>query len=138
MAPPVPDPDLHRAQRPLRRVTVLAVDDQGVFRRVLSELIAATPGFELVGEAASGAEAIARAAELHPDLVLLDVRMPGMDGMETARRLAATPGPPVVVLISLDAIPGTPESCAAAAHVRKQELSTDRLCAIWAEHAGSR
>ena len=60
-----------------RRVTVLAVDDQEVFRRAVRELIAATEGFEQVGEAASGREALALAAALHPDLVLLDVRMPG-------------------------------------------------------------
>lgn len=114
-------------------VTVLAVDDQDVFRAALRDLIAATPGFETAGEAASGPEAIERAAELEPDLVLLDVRMPGMDGIETARRLAETVHPPLVVLISLDAAV-TPSSDCGAAFVRKQELSTARLRAIWAAH----
>ena len=117
-----------------RRVNVLAVDDQDVFRIALAELIAATPGFEQAGEAASGAEAIARAAELEPDLVLLDVRMPGMDGIETARRLARTARPPLVVLISLAPPPEPLPDCGAALFVHKQELSTRRLRAIWAAH----
>ena len=50
----------------------------------------ATPGFVAVGEASSGEEALQLSSELEPDLVLVDVRMPGMDGIETARRLAAT------------------------------------------------
>ncbi len=118
-------------------VTVLAVDDQDVFRRALRELIAATPGFEQVGEAASGVEALERVEELRPDLVLLDVRMPGMDGLETARRLARTTRPPVVVLISLDASAASPAACGAAAFLRKQQLSTATLRAVWSSHAGS-
>ncbi|HWV85048.1 MAG TPA: response regulator transcription factor [Capillimicrobium sp.] len=117
-----------------RRVNVLTVDDQDVFRLALAELIAATPGFEQAGEAASGAEAIARTEELEPDLVLLDVRMPGMDGIETARRLARSPRPPLVVLISLDAPAEPIDGCGAALFVRKQELSSRRLRAIWAAH----
>jgi DNA-binding NarL/FixJ family response regulator len=116
------------------RVNVLAVDDQDVFRVALGALIAATPGFEQAGEATSGAEAIERAVELEPDLVLLDVRMPGMDGIETARRLARTAHPPLVVLISLDAPAEPIPDCGAALFVRKQELSTRRLRAIWAAH----
>src|SRR3954452_1245908 len=68
-------------------VKVLAVDDQEVFLQVARELIAAAKGFEQVGEASSGAEGIKLAVELRPDLVLVDVRMPGMDGVETMRRI---------------------------------------------------
>jgi YesN/AraC family two-component response regulator len=64
----------------------LAVDDQAVFLRTARSLIAATQGFEQVGEASSGHEALELASELHPDLMLVDVRMPGMNGIETARR----------------------------------------------------
>ncbi|UGS38656.1 response regulator [Capillimicrobium parvum] len=117
-------------------VTVLTVDDQDVFRTALRELIAATPGFEQAGEAASGAEAIERAAELEPDVVLLDVRMPGMDGIETARRLNRLARPPLVVLISLDPTAAPTTECGAATFVTKQELSTARLHAIWTAHDG--
>jgi DNA-binding NarL/FixJ family response regulator len=115
-------------------VAVLAVDDQAVFRRALASLIEATPGFEQVGEAASGPEALALAGELHPDLVLLDVRMPGMDGVETARRLCDADARTVVVLISIDDVPelaAAPRSAGAAAYVRKQELSTRKLRELW-------
>jgi two-component system, NarL family, invasion response regulator UvrY len=118
-------------------VTVLAVDDQEVFRRAARSLIAATPGFEQVGEAASGPEALDLAADLHPDLVLLDVRMPGMDGVETACRLAATDPDAVVVLISLEELPELPASIAsvgAAAYLRKQDLTRRALGDLWAAH----
>jgi len=111
-------------------ITVLTVDDQAVFRRAMASLIEATPGFEQVGEAASGAEALALAAELHPDLALIDVRMPGMDGIETARRLADADKRIALVLISLDDVPEletAPMPPGTACYVRKQDLSTRKL-----------
>jgi DNA-binding NarL/FixJ family response regulator len=119
-------------------VTVLAVDDQPIFRRVARSLIEATPGFEQVGEAASGPEALELAADLQPDLVLVDVRMKGMDGIETARRLGEVDPHAVVVLISMEEVPDLPESAAAvgaAAYLRKQDLSSRALRALWSEHA---
>ena len=118
-------------------VTVLAVDDQPIFRRVARSLIEATPGFEQVGEAASGPEALELAADLRPDLVLVDVRMPGMDGIETARRLGEVDPDAVVVLISLEEVPDLPASAAAvgaAAYLRKQDLSSRTLQALWSTH----
>lgn len=120
-------------------VTVLVVDDQAVFRRTARRLLAAAAGFRLCGEAASGDEALRLAAELRPDLVLLDVRMPEMDGIETARRLAgaAAGDGPVVVLISLEELPELPgplASVGAVAYLRKQELSVATLEGTWAAH----
>lgn len=120
------------------RVTVLTVDDQAVFRRAARELIAATEGFEQVGEACSGPEALEAACHLRPDIVLLDVRMPGMDGIETAGRLAARVPRALVVLISLEDVADLPSGVAAAgvaAHVRKQDLSPRALRAVWEAHA---
>jgi CheY-like chemotaxis protein len=111
-------------------VTVLVVDDQPIFLRTVTELVAATPGFEQVGAAASGPEALELAAALEPDLVLLDVRMPGMDGIETARRLAESGARSVVVLISIDELPDIPWA-GAAASVRKKHLSVLALRRIW-------
>lgn len=128
-------PDGRAVDRP--PVTVLTVDDQPVFRRVARDLIAATDGFEQVGEAASGREALQLAAELDPDLILLDVRMPGMDGIETARRLAVANPRAVVFLISLEDLadlPSTASAVGAASHVRKQELSPQRLRELWDAH----
>lgn len=118
-------------------VRVLAVDDQEVFRRVARQLVASTDGFELVGEAASGEEAVALACALHPDLVILDVRMPGVDGIETARRLGGVVPDAVVVLVSLERLgdlPSSITSVGAAAHVRKQELSPRALRGLWRVH----
>ena len=123
-------------ESPAGTVTVLTVDDQAVFRRAVGDLIAATPGFEELGQAASGAEALELADELQPDLVLLDVRMDGMDGLETARRLLASGCEAVVVLISLNDVPEVASAIAAgvAAHVRKQDLSTATLRELWTAH----
>lgn len=134
-----PSPAVHArmgssARPEVAPVAVLAVDDQAVFRRALASLIEATPGFEQVGEAACGADALALARDLRPDLVLLDVRMPGMDGLETARRLAELRRETVVVLISIDDVPelaAAPGSVGAAAYLRKQELSTSKLRDVW-------
>jgi DNA-binding NarL/FixJ family response regulator len=118
-------------------IGVLTVDDQPLFRTAAAAVIDATPGFETVGEAASGEEALRLSFELHPDLVLLDVRMPGMDGLETSRRLAATQPGTVIVLISIDDIGDiAPRArrAGAVASVRKQALSPKLLEELWAAH----
>ena len=123
-----------------RPVTVLAVDDQAVFRRTARSLIAATPGFEQVGEAGSGQEGVELASELRPDLMLVDVRMPVMDGLETARRLSELDPTAVILLISVDPVPELPasiRSVGAPAQLRKQELSTRTLRAVWEAHSSA-
>ena len=69
-------------------VSVLVVDDQAPFRLAARAVLRRTEGFELVGEAADGEEALARARELRPALVLMDINMPGMSGIEATRRSA--------------------------------------------------
>jgi two-component system response regulator AlgR len=76
---------------------VLLVDDEAPARDRLKRLLRELEGVELVGEAADGKAALHAIAELQPDLILLDIRMPGMDGMETARHLATLPHPPRVI-----------------------------------------
>ena len=118
-------------------VTVLVVDDQQVFRDAVRSLLAAADGFEQVGEAASGLEALELAEELHPNVVLLDVRMPGMDGIETARRMRDQDPEAVVILISLDEVPELPAAVSAvgaAAYIRKQDLSPRTLEEIWSAY----
>src|SRR4029079_8616345 len=83
---------------------VIAVDDQALFRAAARDVIRATAGFELVAEASSGPEAMDLFTRLEPALVLMDVRMPGVDGIETTRRLRALRPDAVVVLISLEDI----------------------------------
>jgi DNA-binding NarL/FixJ family response regulator len=78
---------------------VLIVDDHAVFRRGLELVLADEPGLQIVGEAADGLEAIERAADLLPDVVVMDVRMPGVGGIEAARRIRhAQPATKVVML----------------------------------------
>ena len=72
------------ASRPVRIVTV---DDQPAFRTAAQAIIASTPGFELVGESADGESALRMVSEADPDIVIVDVRMPGIDGIEVAKRL---------------------------------------------------
>jgi DNA-binding NarL/FixJ family response regulator len=79
--------------------TVLIVDDHAGFRQRARALLEAD-GFAVVGEAATGAEAVDAYAELHPDLVVLDVQLPDLDGFEVARRLCAQNGGAAVVLTS--------------------------------------
>jgi len=80
-------------------LTFLIVDDQVEFRRVIG-VVLTVAGFRVAGEAADGEQALAAVARLHPDVVLLDVQLPGIDGFEVARRLAGAADAPQVVLTS--------------------------------------
>jgi DNA-binding NarL/FixJ family response regulator len=118
-------------------VRVLTVDDQAVFRRVAEDVISATPGFESAGDAGSGEEALAQAERLHPDMILLDVRMPGIGGIEAARRITAAHPETVVVLISIedsDEFAADASTSGAAALVRKQDFGPAMLRRIWDAH----
>jgi len=118
-------------------VGVVTVDDQAIFRAAAREVIDVTPGFEAVGEAASGEEAIALVGRLDPQLVLVDVRMPGMGGVEAARRIKELRPRAVVVLISLEApedAPATASESGAVAFVRKQDFNSKMLRGLWVAH----
>lgn len=118
-------------------VKVLTVDDQLVFREAARALIASTPGFVLAGEAASGTEALSAADHLRPDLILLDVRMPGLDGIETARILTTKRSDSVVVLVSgheVDDVRALGEQCGAVALIPKERLRPALLRELWAIH----
>jgi DNA-binding NarL/FixJ family response regulator len=80
--------------------TVLIVDDQPLQRLGFRMLLEGTPGMSTVGEASNGAEAVRMAAELRPDVVLMDVRMPGMDGIEATRRITASGGRTHVLILT--------------------------------------
>ena len=118
-----------------REVRVLTIDDQAIFRALARDVIAATEGFSAVGEAAGGEEGLAAVDKLAPDLVLLDVRMPGMSGIEVARRLVATHPEVVVVLISIEERIDVPSAALldAVPLVRKQDFGPRLLRRLWAE-----
>ena len=118
-----------------REVRVLTIDDQAIFRALARDVIAATEGFAAVGDAAGGEEGLEAVAKLAPDLVLVDVRMPGMSGIEVARRLVATHPEVVVVLISIEERVDVPSAAQldAVPLVRKQDFGPRLLRRLWAE-----
>jgi DNA-binding NarL/FixJ family response regulator len=84
-------------------IRILIVDDQSLFREGLHTLLSVQGGFDVVGEAANGEEALRQSATLHPDVVLMDVRMPILDGVSATRRLRAMlPSCHVIVLTTFD------------------------------------
>jgi DNA-binding NarL/FixJ family response regulator len=114
--------------------SVLIVDDHPSFRATARALLE-TEGFRVVGEAADGAQALAKAVELHPDVILLDVQLPDIDGFEVARRLCANGASPAIVLVSSrdaadygELIP----ACGARGFVPKGELSGAAVRALLA------
>ena len=118
-------------------VRVVIVDDQEPFLLAMAAVVAETEGFVVVGSATSGEESLTVAAELRPDLVLMDVHLPGIDGVEAARRLADSPDGPVVVLLSTyDEDQVDLLGCGAAAYVAKGAFGPDRLSAVWAGAGG--
>ena len=120
---------------PTRTVRVLTIDDQAIFRALARDVIEATPGFASAGDAAGGEEGLEAVGKLKPDLVLLDVRMPGMSGIEVARRLAATHPEVVVVLISIEERIDVPSAAQldAVRLVRKQDFGPRLLRRLWNE-----
>jgi two-component system invasion response regulator UvrY len=132
-----PDPHASDQSSP-DTVGVLIVDDQPPFRVAARRLIASTPGFEFVGEATSGEGAVTLAATLRPDLVLMDVRMPGLGGLAAARRITAARSAAAVVLVSTDPqdVPAAAaEGCGALAVIGKQQLRPSSLTALWHRRA---
>ena len=104
---------------------VLIVDDQAPFRRAARAVVTATPGFEVLGEAESGEEAVALADDLDPAVVLMDINLPGINGIEATRRITAAHPNVVTLLLSTyreEDLPSGADDCGAAAYVNKEEF----------------
>jgi DNA-binding NarL/FixJ family response regulator len=119
---------------------VLAVDDHAEFRGAVHRLIAAAPNLVLVGEADSGERAVTLVHELEPDVVLIDVRMPGMGGIAAARAIKAFDDSIVVVVISTTHPDELPDEAHDAGDevVWKGDLRPRLLEEIWQRHASGR
>ena len=123
----------------MRPVTVFTVDDHASFRAAARALIAATPGFEPVGEYGSAEEALEAIGELQPALALVDDHMPGIERIATSRRLRRAHPPTTVVLMSADDLAdagSAVEAAGAVAFVPKPELTPGGLRALWERQAG--
>ncbi|HEY7015810.1 MAG TPA: response regulator transcription factor [Streptosporangiaceae bacterium] len=112
------------------------VDDQAPFRSAARAVLRRLEGFEFAGEASSGPEAIDLVDRLHPALVLMDINMPEMTGIEATRRIVSAHPDVVVILCSTydaaDLPPGAADS-GAAAYVNKERLAADTIRQLWEE-----
>jgi DNA-binding NarL/FixJ family response regulator len=118
-------------------VTVLVVDDQPPFRRAARSVVGLTPGFEMVGEAETGEEGIDRVEALAPDLVLMDINLPGMNGVEAARRIVEAHPEVTVLLLSTyaaDDILGAARSFGAR-YMKKEEFGPESLKGAWEQRS---
>ncbi len=122
--------------RPGVRGRVLAVDDSDVFLRVAASVISGTNGLRLIGTVRSGEEAIRVLPQLQPDLVLVDLKMPGMDGVQTTRIIRRDEPRTVVIVISaeLDGLSDVARAAGAAATLDKRDVVPHTLDALWLEH----
>ena len=114
---------------------VLIVDDQAPVREAARTVVELTDGFEVVGESETGEDSVRAAAELRPDLVLMDVNLPGIDGLEATRQILQQDDRVIVLLLSTyeaeEYAPRAAES-GAAAYIPKSEFEPDRLEEAWA------
>jgi DNA-binding NarL/FixJ family response regulator len=121
-------------------VRVLIVDDQEPFRMAARMVVEITDGFEVAGEAETGEDSVRMAQELQPDLVLMDVNLPGINGLDATRQILTGSSPVVVLLLSTyeeeEYAPRAAE-CGAAAYIPKSSFGPDRLEAAWAAASAS-
>ena len=115
--------------------TVLIVDDQMPFRMAARSVVMVTPGFEVVGEAKSGEEAIEQVEALHPELVLMDINMDGISGIEATQRITTEHPETKVILLSPydeEDLPLGARTCGALGYVHKEQFGPDVLIDMWA------
>ena len=115
-------------------VQVLVVDDQAPFRAAARAVIARVQGFELVAEATSGEEAVELVEQVHPAVVLMDINMGAMDGLEATKLITSAHPETFVILVSTYTeadMPPAARSCGAMAYVNKDELSPRVVRRLW-------
>jgi len=115
-------------------IKVLIVDDQPPFRAVARTVVGLTTGFEVIGEAVTGEDAVSMAADLDPDLVLMDINLPGINGIEATRRIVQARPETAVLLLSTyreQDLPGDARTCGALGYVHKEDLGPTTVRDRW-------
>jgi DNA-binding NarL/FixJ family response regulator len=117
-------------------VKVLIVDDQAPFRMAARAVVEATDDFDVIGEAETGEASVEMAHQLKPDLVLMDVNLPGINGLDATRQILKDLDPVVVLLLSTyeyDEYAPRAAECGASAYIPKSEFMPDKLVEAWTE-----
>jgi len=123
----------------IKTVSVLIVDDQQPFRDVARTVIGMSAGFEVVAEAASGEEAVAEIDASPPDLVLMDINLPGMSGIEATCEITASHPEVSIILLSTYSeadLPSDARDCGAIAYVHKEDFGPALMRQLWEERSG--
>jgi DNA-binding NarL/FixJ family response regulator len=121
-------------------VRVLIVDDQEPFRMAARMVVEATDGFDVVGEVETGESAVEAAEKVDPDLVLMDVNLPGINGLEATRQILGGSDRVVILLLSTyeeEEYGPRAAECGAAAYIPKSSFGPDRLAEAWTAATGS-
>jgi DNA-binding NarL/FixJ family response regulator len=119
-----------------RSVAVLIVDDQNPFRRVARMVVTVTPGFHVMAEAITAEGALEAVEAQCPDLVLMDINLPGISGIDATRQITRA-HPDVVLLLSTYAevdLPADAHSCGALAYVNKEDFGSSVISETWSRH----
>ena len=115
-------------------MSVLIVDDQPPFRTIARTVVGIATGFSVVAEAETGEDAVAQAAATVPSVVLMDINLPGINGIEATRRIVAAHPETVVILLSTydaSSLPADAAGCGAARYVNKEDFSPQVLQEAW-------
>lgn len=118
-------------------VSVLIVDDQATFRSTARAVVLLAEGFSVAAEAESGEDAVMAARAMRPDLVLMDINLPGINGIEATRQIVEQLPNTVVVLMSTYTaadLPADATDCGACSYVHKEDLFPDVLNDVWAQN----
>ena len=130
---------MNAADGTTKTVSVLIVDDQLPFRAVARTVIGMTAGFEVAAEAETGEAAVSIADEQVPDLVLMDINLPGINGIEATRRIRAAHPDIAVILLSTYSeadLPADARDCGAIAYVHKEDFGPNLVRDLWQQHRG--
>ena len=119
---------------------MLVVDDQLPFRAVARTVVRIAQGYEVIGEAESGEQAVEMVGELSPDLVLMDINMPGINGIEAARQIKQIHPDTNVILLSTYKVTDLPVDaldCGAIGYIHKEDFDPDILDVVWNQRPNS-